>query len=46
MRLVKFIVTDVVAEIDSDETSIGTRQTREITAQELAALLLSMFRGN
>ena len=46
MRFVKFIVAEVVAEIDSDEAAIGTRETREITARELAAILLAMFRGN
>lgn len=46
MRLVKFIVAEIVAEIDSDETSIGARETRDVTAQELAVLLLSMLSGN
>jgi hypothetical protein len=46
VRLVKFIVAEIVAEIDSDETSLGARETRDFTARELAALLLAMLRGN
>jgi hypothetical protein len=46
VRLVKFIVAEIVAEIDSDETSIGARETRDLTAREFAVLLLPMLRGN
>jgi hypothetical protein len=46
VRLVKFIVAEAVAEIDSDETSIGPRETRDLTPRELAVLLLTMLRGN
>lgn len=46
MRLVKFIVAEIAAEIDSDETSIGARETRDFTARELAVLLLATLRGN
>jgi hypothetical protein len=46
VRLVKFIVADTMAEIDSDETSVGPRETRDVTARELAVLRLAMLRGN
>jgi hypothetical protein len=46
MRLVTFMVADIVAEIDSDESSLGGRETRDFTARELAVLLLAMLRGN
>jgi hypothetical protein len=46
VRFVKFIVAEIVAEIDSEETSIGARETRDLTAREFAVLLLAMLRGN
>jgi len=46
VHLLKFIVAEIVAEIDSDETSLGARETRAFTARELAVLLLAMLRGN
>ena len=46
MRLLKFVVAEMLAETDSDEAPIGTRETRAITVRELAVLVLAMVRGN
>jgi hypothetical protein len=46
VRLAKFMVAEMMAEIDSDETSLGARETRDFTARELAVLLLAMLRRN
>jgi hypothetical protein len=46
VHFVKFIVAELMPQVDSDEAPIGTRETREITASELAALLRAMLRGN
>jgi hypothetical protein len=46
VRLVKFIVSEILADIDSDETSLGARETRDFTARDLTVLLLAMLRGN
>jgi hypothetical protein len=46
VRLVNFMVAEMMAEIDSDETSLGARETRDFTARELAVLLLAMLRRN
>lgn len=46
MRFVKFIVGEEMPQIDSDEAPIGARETREIPAWELTALLRAMLREN
>jgi hypothetical protein len=46
VRLVTFMVAELMPQIDSDEAPIGTRETRGISASELAALLRTMLRRN